>query len=99
MWWAKPSPVKRPRPLLPRRHGGGPVGRPPAPFRSRRSWPARAAKLRCAGEDGLCLSDSRPKTRDVEMKKLISVVAAGALGLSVTACNTPGERAAGGAVL
>jgi osmotically inducible lipoprotein OsmB len=33
------------------------------------------------------------------MKKILSVVAAGALALSVTACNTPGERAAGGAVI
>jgi osmotically inducible lipoprotein OsmB len=33
------------------------------------------------------------------MKKIISVVAAGAMALSVTACTTPGERAAGGAVI
>ncbi len=33
------------------------------------------------------------------MKKILSVVAAGAMALSVTACNTPGERAAGGAVI
>jgi hypothetical protein len=33
------------------------------------------------------------------MKKIITAVAAGALALSVTACNTPGERAAGGAVV
>ncbi|HEX8167395.1 MAG TPA: hypothetical protein VF601_16625 [Beijerinckiaceae bacterium] len=33
------------------------------------------------------------------MKKLLSVVAAGALALSVASCNTPGERAAGGAVI
>jgi hypothetical protein len=35
----------------------------------------------------------------IQMKKLLSVFAAGALALSVTACNTPGERAAGGAVV
>jgi osmotically inducible lipoprotein OsmB len=33
------------------------------------------------------------------MKKLISALAAGALTLSVTACNTPGERAVGGAAI
>jgi hypothetical protein len=33
------------------------------------------------------------------MKKLISALAAGALALSVTACNTPGERAVGGAAI
>jgi len=33
------------------------------------------------------------------MKKFLSVAAAGALALSVSACNTPGERAAGGAVI
>jgi osmotically inducible lipoprotein OsmB len=33
------------------------------------------------------------------MKTIISLAAAGALALSVTACNTPGERAAGGAVI
>jgi osmotically inducible lipoprotein OsmB len=33
------------------------------------------------------------------MKKIVTAVAAGALALSVTACNTPGERAAGGAVI
>ena len=33
------------------------------------------------------------------MKKIITAVAAGTLALSVTACNTPGERAAGGAVI
>jgi len=33
------------------------------------------------------------------MKKVLSVAAAGAIALSVTACNTPGERAAGGAVI
>jgi hypothetical protein len=34
-----------------------------------------------------------------QMKKVLSVVAAGAMALSVAACNTPGERAAGGAVI
>jgi osmotically inducible lipoprotein OsmB len=34
-----------------------------------------------------------------QMKKILSVVAAGAMALSVSACNTPGERAAGGAVI
>ena len=33
------------------------------------------------------------------MKKIITAVAAGAMALSVAACNTPGERAAGGAVI
>ena len=33
------------------------------------------------------------------MKKIMSVVAAAALTLSVTACYTPGERAVGGAAL
>ncbi len=33
------------------------------------------------------------------MKKIISAIAAGAMTLSVAACNTPGERAAGGAVI
>ncbi len=33
------------------------------------------------------------------MKQMVSAVAAGALALSLTACNTPGDRAAGGAVL
>jgi hypothetical protein len=33
------------------------------------------------------------------MKTIISLAAAGALALSVSACNTPGERAAGGAVI
>ena len=33
------------------------------------------------------------------MKKIISALAAGALALSVAGCYTPGERAAGGAVL
>jgi osmotically inducible lipoprotein OsmB len=33
------------------------------------------------------------------MRKILSVFAAGALALSVSACNTPGERAAGGAVV
>ena len=33
------------------------------------------------------------------MKKTLGLVAAGALAFSVTACNTPGERAAGGAVI
>ena len=33
------------------------------------------------------------------MKKIITVVAAGAMALSVTACNTPGERAVGGALI
>ena len=33
------------------------------------------------------------------MKTILSAAAAGALALSVTACNTPGDRAAGGAVL
>ena len=33
------------------------------------------------------------------MKKILSLVAAGSLALSVAACNTPGERAAGGAVI
>ena len=33
------------------------------------------------------------------MKKILSVACAGALALSVAACNTPGERAAGGAVI
>ena len=33
------------------------------------------------------------------MKKIITAVAAGAMALSVTACNTPGERAVGGALL
>jgi surface antigen len=33
------------------------------------------------------------------MKKLMTLAAAGALTLSVAACNTPGERAAGGAVI
>lgn len=34
-----------------------------------------------------------------DMKKFMTVAVAGALALSVTACNTPGERAAGGAVI
>jgi osmotically inducible lipoprotein OsmB len=33
------------------------------------------------------------------MKKIITAFAAGAMALSVAACNTPGERAAGGAVI
>ena len=33
------------------------------------------------------------------MKKLIAATLAGALALSVGACNTPGDRAAGGAAL
>ncbi len=33
------------------------------------------------------------------MKKIISLIAAGALTLSVTACYTPEERAVGGAVI
>jgi hypothetical protein len=33
------------------------------------------------------------------MKKISTLLAAGALALSVTACNTPGERALGGAAL
>jgi hypothetical protein len=33
------------------------------------------------------------------MKKIISAVAASALMLSVAACNTPGERAVGGAAI
>ena len=33
------------------------------------------------------------------MKKIITAVAAGAMALSVSACTTPGERAAGGAVI
>lgn len=33
------------------------------------------------------------------MKKFWSLTGAGALALSVAACNTPGDRAAGGAVL
>jgi surface antigen len=33
------------------------------------------------------------------MKKLMTLAAAGALTMSVAACNTPGERAAGGAVI
>jgi osmotically inducible lipoprotein OsmB len=32
-------------------------------------------------------------------KKFLSATAAGALALSLAACNTPGERAAGGAAL
>jgi osmotically inducible lipoprotein OsmB len=35
----------------------------------------------------------------IPMKKLLSAVAAGALALSVSACYTPGERAAGGAAI
>lgn len=33
------------------------------------------------------------------MKKITTVLAAGALALSVAACNTPGERALGGAAI
>lgn len=33
------------------------------------------------------------------MKKIISSIAAGALTLSMAACNTPGERAVGGAAI
>ena len=33
------------------------------------------------------------------MKKIISATLAGALALSVAACNTPGERAVGGAAI
>lgn len=33
------------------------------------------------------------------MRKIIAATLAGALALSVGACNTPGDRAAGGAVL
>ena len=33
------------------------------------------------------------------MKKIITAFVAGAVTLSVAACNTPGERAAGGAVV
>jgi surface antigen len=33
------------------------------------------------------------------MRKIWTLTAAGAIALSVAACNTPGERAAGGAVL
>jgi osmotically inducible lipoprotein OsmB len=33
------------------------------------------------------------------MKKVITVFAAGALTLSMAACNTPGERAVGGAAI
>src|SRR5919107_1649607 len=33
------------------------------------------------------------------MKKIISAITAGALTLSIAACNTPGERAVGGAAI
>jgi hypothetical protein len=33
------------------------------------------------------------------MKKIITTIAAGALTLSMAACNTPGERAVGGAAI
>jgi osmotically inducible lipoprotein OsmB len=33
------------------------------------------------------------------MRKIMTLIAAGALTLSVAACNTPGERAGGGAVV
>jgi len=33
------------------------------------------------------------------MKKILAIAAAGSLALSVTACQTPGERAAGGALI
>jgi osmotically inducible lipoprotein OsmB len=33
------------------------------------------------------------------MRKIISAIAAGALTLSMAACNTPGERAVGGAAI
>ncbi|MCG7391713.1 hypothetical protein MHY87_02180 [Microvirga sp. ACRRW] len=33
------------------------------------------------------------------MKKIITAIAAGALTLSMAACNTPGERAVGGAAI
>jgi hypothetical protein len=33
------------------------------------------------------------------MKKIITAIAAGALTLSMAACNTPGERAVGGAAV
>lgn len=33
------------------------------------------------------------------MKKIMTAVAAGALTLSLAACNTPGERAVGGAAI
>ena len=33
------------------------------------------------------------------MKKIISAITAGALTLSMAACNTPGERAVGGAAI
>ncbi len=33
------------------------------------------------------------------MKKIMTAVAAGAMALSLTACNTPGERAVGGAAI
>src|SRR3954451_18641334 len=40
-----------------------------------------------------------PLEQDAAMKTIISLAAAGALALSVSACNTPGERAAGGGVI
>jgi osmotically inducible lipoprotein OsmB len=33
------------------------------------------------------------------MKKILAIVTAGSLALSVTACYTPGERAVGGALI
>ena len=33
------------------------------------------------------------------MKKIMTAIAAGALTLSMAACNTPGERAVGGAAI
>lgn len=33
------------------------------------------------------------------MKRFVSLLAAGGIALSVAACNTPGERAAGGALI
>jgi hypothetical protein len=39
------------------------------------------------------------RNRDLTMKKLITIAAALGLVFSVAACNTPGERAAGGALI
>jgi hypothetical protein len=41
----------------------------------------------------------KPEEGNASMKKIISATLAGALALSVAACNTPGERALGGAAI
>jgi osmotically inducible lipoprotein OsmB len=56
------------------------------------------AKLRCLAVTNGPELETRYEEA-IMKKKILSVFAAGALALSVSACNTPGERAAGGAVI